>query len=206
MFPALTTLSGGIALAGQYDFLAPLVARAAFLELAPKWNAREYGFNQVVSVELPALETLDGELSIFFTDLQRLSLPRLRSATRIEVNEVERFLTAVDLPALESASIHVEAASRLTSLSLPRLREASTIEVRSNDQLGGFELPALTSASELTMVGNDVLASLGLPALTALARLTVTDNPQLPTCQADAIAVRTGAAATIERNGPGTCP
>ena len=204
-FPALTTVGGGIALAGQYYFRAPLVARAAFLRIVPTWNANEYGFSKIGLVDLPALETIDGTLSISATNLGQLSLPRLRSATLVSVSRIEARLTEVSLPALESASISVSSVSPLTSLSLPRLRDASTISVEDNEALGGLELPALTSASALTVVDNAMLASLDLPALTALATLTVTDNAQLPTCQAEAIADRTGAARTIERNGVGAC-
>jgi hypothetical protein len=182
-FPVLATLGGGVRLAGQYAFRAPLLRRAAFLRIRPTWDAARVAPSEVHNVELPQLETIDEDLDVAQTNLHALEVPRLRSATGVWVSGVEWGLWLLALPALEHA----------------------VISIHGNDMLESVSLPALTSATSVSVVRNPALTSLDAPLLTTLGTLTVTDNPQLPTCQAEAIADRTGAARTISGNGDGTC-
>ena len=203
--PALTMVGGGIEVSGQFAFHAPAVTRLAFLTIDPAWNANENGENKVRSVTLEQLETIEGTLLVLRTDLDELSLPRLRQAQRVEIQRIDDRLPVLSLPALESASVVIRDARMLTSVSVPVLREAPEIHVESNPRLIGLAMPALTSATTLTIDRHQALASLDLPMLTSLTTIRVTSNPMLPTCQAEAIADRTAATRTISGNGDGAC-
>ena len=189
VLPVLTSVEG-LEVVGVATLDLPLLATTGWLRA----DARHVRAPALVEAGILSLGGL----------LETLELPLLRSSSLVAIEDTPA-LRSIELPRLTETNDITIRDSALENLHLPALARIGAGLALHNTRVPALHLPIAARAGSLTLTENAVLTSLDVPMLTALLSVTVTDNPQLPACQAEAIADRTGATRTIERNGTGEC-
>lgn len=122
-----------------------------------------------VPTSLAKLATIGGELVLNGASTSN-PLPALVEAKSIAFRAAGNF-SSITLPLLERVlhGVLIGQASRLTSVSLPKVVSTPSLRIENNTYLQSFSMGALESTSSVYIVNNTKLQTLSLPALRTIS-------------------------------------
>jgi hypothetical protein len=166
-------------------------------------------------LDCPLLARVGGDLRVGAYEIEQVAFPALMEVVG-EVIIASPWLEAIDLSALERVGGRLEIrGGLLEAIELPRLGETAGMPafgdglfVSEVPELATFSAPVLVATPVLRIEDNLSLLSIELPGLSTVVVIDIVRNPQLPTCQATAVAAQTDAG-TVNIGGnddDGVCP